>query len=244
MRTLFSNFIYEPLYNALVFLIDIVPGHSAGLAVILLTLIIRFILFPLSQKAIRTQIAMRKIEPEVKKLRETVKDRTEQSRQLMQLYKDKGVNPFAGIGLILIQLPILIGLYLVFHSGLPTIAVDRLYSFISAPETVLMSFLGIDLAAKSFWLALAAVITQYIQINTALPKSVKKENSSFQEDLAHNLNVQMRYISPLIIFPIAYISAVLALYFTTSNILMTLQEIVVKKKIVKEEEAKGNIQKV
>ena len=78
MRTLFSNFIYEPLYNALVFLIDIVPGHSAGLAVILLTLIIRFILFPLSKKAIRTQIAMRKIEPEVKKLRETVKDRTEQ----------------------------------------------------------------------------------------------------------------------------------------------------------------------
>jgi YidC/Oxa1 family membrane protein insertase len=242
MRTLFSNIIYEPLYNALVFLIDVFPGHSAGLAVIVLTILIRFVLFPLSKKAIKTQIAMRRIEPELKALREKVTDRQEQARQIMQLYKDKGVNPFAGIGLLFIQLPIVIGLYLVFRSGLPAINADILYSFVAAPaaDTISMSFLGINLAAKSFLLALAAVITQYIQINTALPKSVKKkENTSFQEDLAHNLNLQMRYISPLIIFPIAYFSAVIALYFTVSNIFMTLQEVLVKRRYLREEASKN-----
>jgi YidC/Oxa1 family membrane protein insertase len=236
MRTLLTTIIYEPLYNALVFLIDIFPGHSAGLAVVALTLIIRLILFPLSKKAIKTQISMRKIEPDLKEIRAKVTDRQEQARQIMQLYKDKEVNPFAGIGLLFIQLPIVIGLYLVFRSGLPAINADILYRFVTAPDpaSISMSFLGINLAAKSFLLAAAAVITQYIQINTALPKTVKKSNGTFQEDLAHNLNIQMRYISPLIIFPIAYFSAVIALYFTVSNIFMTLQEIFVKRKLEKE----------
>jgi YidC/Oxa1 family membrane protein insertase len=231
MRTIFTALIYVPLYNGLIALINIVPGHSAGVAVVLLTLIIRLILFPLSRKSIKTQIEMRRIEPEVQKIRAEVKDRQEQAKKLMQLYKDKDVNPFAGLLLVLIQLPILIGLYSVFHSGLPTINADILYSFVQMPSNVAMSFLGINLLEKSFLLAAAAVITQYIQINLALPKSQKKEKASFQEDLAHNLNVQMRYISPLIIFPIAYFSAVIALYFTASNIFMILQEIFVKRKL-------------
>ncbi|MBX4198063.1 YidC/Oxa1 family membrane protein insertase [Candidatus Parcubacteria bacterium] len=238
MRAFLKTIIYIPLYNALVALIVLMPGHSAGLAVILLTLLIRIILFPLSRKAIKTQIEMRRIEPEVKRIRETVKDRQEQAQALMQLYKDRDINPFASLVLIIIQLPILIGLYSVFRSGLPMIKPELLYSFIHVPEFVSMIFVGIDLAGKSLVLALAAVITQFIQINLALPKSVKKEKGTFQEDLAHNLNMQMRYIMPLVLFPIAYFSAVIALYFTTSNILMTLQEIFIKRRLERKLEPK------
>jgi YidC/Oxa1 family membrane protein insertase len=133
MHALFDLLIYVPLYNALIFLINIMPGHSAGLAAVLLTLLIRLVLFPLSRKSIKTQIKMRKIEPMVQKLRAEVKDKQEQAKKLMELYKQQDVNPFAGLFLVLIQLPILIGLYSVFHSGLPTIINPDALSFRSFP---------------------------------------------------------------------------------------------------------------
>jgi membrane protein insertase Oxa1/YidC/SpoIIIJ len=87
---------------------------------------------------------------------------------------------------------------------------------------------------KSVVLAILAVITQFIQINLSLPKVVKKAGGSFQTDLAHSMNVQMRYIFPLIMFPIAYISSVLALYLITTNLFMTAQELFVKRKLEKQ----------
>jgi YidC/Oxa1 family membrane protein insertase len=230
----FATIFYIPLYNALIFLINTVPGRSAGIAVILLTLIIRLILYPLSKKSIRTQLQMRQIEPEVQKIKEKVTDKQEQARQLMQLYKDKGVNPFAGLFLILLQFPILIGLYRVFRSGLPTVDPTLLYSFVHLPATVAMNFVGINLVYKSILLALITVITQFIQLNLALPTPKKGEDKSFKGDLAYSMNMQMKYIFPLVIFPIAYFSAVLALYLTTSNIFMILQELFVKRRLQKE----------
>ncbi len=220
----------------MVFIINSMPGHSTGWAVILLTLIIRFVLFPLSKSSIRTQLMMKKIEPEVEQLKQKTKDKQEQAQQLMKLYKDRGVNPFAGFFLILIQFPILIGLYSVFRSGLPTIKPELLYSFVSSPATVSMMFFGINLASKSFILAALSVITQFIQINIALPKAAPKKpekEASFQSDLARSMNMQMKYIFPLIIFPIAYVSAVLALYFIVGNIFMIFQELYVKRRMAK-----------
>jgi len=233
---MFTTLIYNPLYNALVYLIDVIPGHSAGLAVIILTILIRLALFQLSKSSIKTQYALKAIEPEVEKLKKTVTDRQEQAVKLMALYRENGINPFAGFFLILIQLPIMFGLYRVFQSGLPTIKPEVLYSFVPAPETVSMIFFGIDLAGRSFILALLAVITQFIQINLALPKPSPRDGS-FQKDLAHSMNMQMKYIFPLILFPIAYISAVLALYFVTSNVVMTLQEVFVRRRLAKKYEA-------
>jgi YidC/Oxa1 family membrane protein insertase len=233
----FATVFYIPFYNAFVFIVNLLPGHTAWLGVVLLTLIIRFVLFPLSKKSIRTQIMMKKIEPDVQKIKDSVKDNREQSMKILELYKTKGVNPFAGFLLILIQLPILIGLYRVFQSGLPQIDLSLLYSFVKAPAEVSMHFFGTDLGSKvlRIILAIIAVVTQFIQINLSLPKSVKKAGpSSFQQDLAHSMNVQMRYIFPLIMFPIAYISSVIALYLITTNLFMTAQELFVKRKMEKE----------
>ncbi|MCC2631100.1 MAG: 60 kDa inner rane insertion protein preprotein translocase subunit YidC [Candidatus Paceibacter sp.] len=229
----FATIFYIPLYNALVWLIDILPGHPAWVAVVLLTVIIRFVLYPLSKSSIKTQILMKQIEPEIQKIREKITDKAEQGRKTLELYRSKGINPFAGFLLLLIQLPIVFGLYKVFSSGLPKIDTTLLYSFVAVPESVAMSFFGLDLASAPLRIVLAilAVITQFIQINLALPKVTRKEGGTFQNDLAYSMNMQMRYILPLIMFPIAYISAVIALYLITTNIFMTAQEIFVKRRM-------------
>lgn len=231
---IFSTLFYIPVYNALIFIIDKIPGHSAGLAVIALTIIIRLVLFPLSKSSIKTQLQMKRIEPEVAELKKNVKDRQLQAQELMKLYKERGINPFAGFFLLLIQFPILIGLYNVFRSGLPKVDASILYRFVPSPEFVGMTFIGIDLLHKSYPLAILAVISQFIQINLALPKSKKPTDSSFQNDLAHSMNMQMRYILPLIMFPIALVSSVVALYLISSNVFMIFQELFVKRKLEQE----------
>jgi len=236
----FATIFYIPLYNLLIFLISIVPGHSAAIAAIALTTIIRIILFPLSKKSIKTQLEMRRIEPEIRKIKEKYSDKQEQARKTLELYKQHEINPFAGFLLILIQLPILIALFQVFQSGLPVVDATILYNFVHTPESVSMTFFGINLAGRSFILAVLAVVTQFIQINIALPKTEKKKDGTFQSDLAHSMNMQMRYIFPLILFPIAFLSAVVAIYLTTSNILMILQELFVKRKMEREYTAKIN----
>lgn len=227
----FATIFYIPLYNAFIFCINFLSWHNAGLAVIVLTIIIRFILYPLSRSAIKTQLQMKQVEPELKKIRDTIKDKQEQAKQTMQVYKDNGVNPFSSIFLLLIQLPILIALYQVFRSGLPKIDPTILYSFISAPAAVNMSFLGINLLTSSIILAFFAVVTQFIQLQLALPKVEKTKERSFQNDLAYTMNAQTKYILPLILFPIAYISPVIALYLIASNTFMILQEVFVKRRL-------------
>ena len=231
MSHIFSIIFYVPLYNALILLINYLPGWNAGLAVILLILIVRLILLPLSKATIKTQVEMRLIEPDLKKIRENIKDKQEQSKKMLELYKEKGINPFAGIFLLLIQLPIIIALYQVFRSNLPIVDPTILYHFVRAPAAISMTFLSINLRSRSIILAVLAVITQFIQINLALPKVERKKGSSFGNDLAYSMNVQMKYIFPLIIFPIAYFSAVIALYLAASNTFMIFQEVFVRRRL-------------
>ena len=114
----FSAAIYTPLYNGLVFLVGIMPGDDMGLAVIVLTIIVRFILFPLSKRAVAAQLAMKRIAPEVDKLKQKYKDKPEeQGKAIFALYKENDVHPFAGFALVLVQIPILLGLYWVFSRG-------------------------------------------------------------------------------------------------------------------------------
>ena len=235
----FHTFFIEPLYNGLVFLMDILPWPDAGLAIIFLTLLVKLLLFPLSKKSIKTQIKMREIDPELKALREKYKnDKQKQAAATMALYKERGVNPFSGFLLILIQIPIIIALYQIFlKNGLPVIETGILYSFVPAPENVSISFLGlIDITKKSLFLALLAGVSQFFQTRFSIPamkQQPKKSDATFQESLAWSMNVQMRYVFPLVAFFISWsISGAIALYWTTSNIFAIVQELVVRRKII------------
>ena len=220
MKEVFNTFFYEPLYNGLVFLISVIPGADVGIAVVILTLVVKILILPLSHKSVVSQAKMRNIEPEIKKAKEEIKDKQEQAKRIMDLYKKHGVNPFSGCFLMLIQLPIIFALYWVFFKGLGNIDTAPLYAFITHPEHVNMMFLGlIDMTKKSLILALIAGTSQYFQMKLSMPPLPSQEKNkasgpvSFKDEFAKNMNVQMRYVLPGIVFFVSYsISSAVALY--------------------------------
>jgi len=227
MISFFHKTVYEPLYNALVYLIDVLPGADVGFAIIILTILIKLILFPLSKKALSTQIKMKAIQPELDLIKSKISDRQEQARAMMEIYRRNKLNPFSSILLILIQIPILISLYYIFaQGGLPDIRSDLLYAFVPTPETANMIFLGfIDLAKGNFILALLAGVTQFIQAKYASP--ISKDNKSH---FARSMDLQMKYFLPAMIFVFALtFPGAVALYWTVSNIFSIGQEIVIRR---------------
>ncbi len=236
---IWHTFFFDPIYNGLIFFIDVIPGGDVGLAIIATVIVVKTILLPLSIKAAKTQRVMREIEPKLKEIKETLKDkREEQAQAMMNIYREAGINPFASIFLIFLQIPIVIALYFSVYTGggiaLPAINVDLLYSFIPVPEFANMNFMGIiDITGKSLILAFLAGVTQYYQVKLAMPALPPRDPNAapnFKEDFSRNMQLQMRYVMPIIIFFVAYaISAAIALYFFVSNAVAILQEVYVRK---------------
>jgi len=237
MIAFFHDIFYQPLYNGLLFLMDILPGADAGIAVIILTIIVKLILFPFAKRSIETQFAMKKFAPELTALKKQYENNREgYARATLSFYKEKKINPFSSFLLILVQLPIIISLYYVFFKGgLPEINETLRYYFIPRPE-VNMEFLGlIDIASKSFVLAVIAGVTQFFQVKFSLPPiDPKTRDGSFQGELMHGMHVQMKYIMPIFTAFIAYsISGAIALYWITSNLFAIWQELVVRRRLSK-----------
>lgn len=237
--TIWHTFIYDPIYNILVGLIDVIPGGDVGLAVIGATIVVKLILFPLSLSAVRTQMILRKVQPKIKEIQEKIKDREEKARKLLALYKEYGINPFASLLVFILQIPVVITLYLVFvREPFPTINVDLLYAFIPVPEQVSMMFLNvINMETRSIILAALAGITQFFQVRYALPPLPEKKegaSASMKDDLMRSMHVQMKYVLPIVMAGVAYfISAVVALYFVTSNLFAIGQELYMRKTVKK-----------
>lgn len=231
---LFNLVIYQPLYNGLVFLMDALPWIDAGMAVILFTGLVKLLLFPLSQKAARTQIEMKALEGEINELKtKHGGDKEALAKATMQLYRDRKVNPFTSFLIIFIQIPIILALYYIFYKGgLPNVQSSLLYSFVSVPR-VNMQFLGlVDISKQSLLLGILAGVTQYFQISFALPKPDSRgKAASLKDDFTRSLNMQMRFVMPVIVAFIAYrISGAVALYWITSNLFAIGQELYVRKK--------------
>lgn len=227
--------LYQPLINALAFLVSIIPGGDVGLAVVLLTILVKILLFPLSQHQIRNQAAMNMLAPEIEKIKKGGASKEEQARLTFELYKKHKTNPFSGCLVIIPTIIVLIALYSVFIKGVSFDA-HLLYSFINAPEQVNMLFLGIfDLTKESIILAVLAGVSQYFQAYY-MPKppapspSSKNPPDSFQANLTKSMNIQMKYVFPFIIAFIAYeYLGVIALYLITSNVFAIGQQIYVNK---------------
>jgi YidC/Oxa1 family membrane protein insertase len=233
LSNIWNTVLYGPLLNALTFLVSIVPGGDVGVAVILLTLFVKIVLFPLSQRSIESQIKMNLLAPELKKIKDGGASKEEQARQTFELYKHHKTNPFSGCLLVLIQIPIIFALYYVFLKGINLESV-LLYPFIHTPEHINMIFLGIlDISQKGLLiLAILAGVSQYLQA-FLMPKPVvsKDTTCSFQENLTNSMQTQMKYVFPFIVAFIAYrVSGAVALYWITSNIFAIGQQIYANKK--------------
>lgn len=229
----------DPIYNGLVFFIEHVPMGDVGLAIIATTVVVKLLLLPLSIKAARTQKIVRDIQPKLDEIKETLKDdRQAQAQATLALYREHGLNPMASILLLFVQIPVIIALYFAVSGGggvkLPEVNSALLYSFIPTPGAVNMLFLGIaDITQKSMILALLAGVTQFIHARLAFPAPeapAQGVTPDFKADFARSMNLQMRYVMPVIIGVVAYsFAASLALYFTVSNIMAIAQEFVVRK---------------
>lgn len=238
ISSFFNAAFYDPIYNALVALVALVPGSDVGIAVILITVVIRLILLPFSISAARTQRAMKSLEPKIKKLKEIHKGNKEkEALETLSLYKEAKVNPFASILMVFIQIPVLLALYWVFYyepfSTVTAINTARLYGFTPLPNDVSLEFLGvISVAGKSIILALLAGITQYIQAHMALSGTMKPSDdaSGMQGSFQKMMGLQLKYVFPFLIAVISYTtSGAIALYFITTNIAGSLQEIHVRR---------------
>jgi YidC/Oxa1 family membrane protein insertase len=118
---LFTTLIAQPVFNLLVLIYAILPGHNFGLAIIIFTIIVRLLLWPLLKKQLHQTKMMRKLQPELKRIKKEAKgNRQQESLMTMELYKERGINPFSSIGVVIVQLPILIALY----SGLHKVIVN------------------------------------------------------------------------------------------------------------------------
>jgi YidC/Oxa1 family membrane protein insertase len=228
---MFQTIIYQPLTNALIFLTSFLWGNI-GLAIIVLTLCIKLILSPLVRSTIKNQIAVKKLQPHLEEIKKKYPEKNLQAQKTMELYKEHNTNPLSGCLPILIQLPIIIGLYQVFLKG-SAVDASILYSFIMLPENLSQMFIGINLTNKSLLLALVAGITQYIQIkyspsmqkNTTKTQEVTSENPDMQAMMMENMQTSMKYILPvMIVFFSAVVPAAVALYWVVSNIATIFQE--------------------
>src|SRR3990167_7153895 len=245
ISSFFHAVFYDPIYNALVALVAVVPGSDVGIAVILVTVVIRLILLPFSLSAARTQRAMKLLEPKIKELKETHKGNKEkEALGTLALYKEARVNPFASILTVFIQIPVLLALYWVFYyepfSTVDAINLTRLYSFTPVPMDVSLQFLGIiSVTGKSMVLAFLAGVTQFYQAHLALSGTMKPSDAKgMQNDFQRIMGMQLKYVFPFIIAVISYTtSGAIALYFITTNIAGALQELHVRKTLDKESQS-------
>ena len=232
MSYIWNLILYQPLLNALALLVSIIPGGNVGIAVIILTILVKIILFPLSQKSIESQAEMSILAPEINKIKTSGVSKEEQARLTFDLYKKHNTNPFSGCLLVLIQIPVIFALYYVFFKGL-NFESGLLYSFVHIPENTNMIFLGVlDITQKSWVLAVLAGISQYLQAFYMPQQPISSSNvkGSFQESFAKSMSMQMKYVFPFVVAFIAYsISGAVALYWITSNLFMVGQQIYVKK---------------
>lgn len=238
----FHAVFYNPIYNALVALVALVPHGDVGVAVILVTLAIRLLLLPFSLSAARTQRAMKVLEPKLKALKEQYAgDKEKEALETLALYRDAKVNPFASILTVFIQIPVLLALYWVFRYE-PFTALDaaRLYSFTPLPHTVSLQFIGlISVMGKSMTLAIIAGLTQYLQAHFSLSGTMKpSDQKGMQNDFQRIMGMQLKYVFPFLIGTISYTtSGAVALYFITTNLAGVFQELHVRRTLKAEEQA-------
>ena len=239
MISLFHTIIYQPLYNILIFLYNVVPGKDFGISIILITILLRTILIPLYKKQIESQKKLQELQPKIKALQERTKnDKEKQTKQLMELYKENKTNPFSGCLPLVVQLIFLIAIYQVLikisSNGL-VVDPSQLYPFVSSPEKINQLFISIiDLTKPSIVIAALAAIAQYFQTKMLMSQQTVapvQSDDSGKPDIAQMMNKQMLYLGPfLTLFIGIKFPAGLSLYWLVGTLFMLVQQILLQKK--------------
>ena len=228
LGNLFNLILYQPLFNALIFLYEYLPGRDFGIAVIVLTVLIKVLFYPLGTKAIKSQKALQELQPKIKEIQEKYKkDRQAQAKATMELYRESKISPFSGFLPILIQLPILIALYQVFWKGLRPEGLSHLYSFLPNPGQIDPTFFGIiNLAGPSIILAFLAGIFQFFQTKMTMPRQKSVSSSKNPgPDFSQMMQKQMLYFFPIFtVFILWKLPSAIALYWIVTSVFTIIQQ--------------------
>lgn len=242
---IYNEAIYRPLFNLMVWFYNIIPGHDIGAAIVLLTLFVRFLLYGMNSKSIKSQRQLQEIQPKIREVQQKYKeDKETQAKKLMELYQKNKINPLSGCLPLLIQLPILIALYQVFMNGFKDESLSLLYqNYVFNPghlNPVSLNF--VDLSVPNAYLAFIAGMLQYYQTKMLMGKKKDKEESREKAadgeapDFAKMMNQQMVYIMPVMtfVFALSFPSG-LALYWAVTTAFAIIQQYLIIKKHSKAE---------
>lgn len=233
----FHETLYRPLFNLLIWLYNVIPGADIGFAIIALTVIVKLILWPLTNASLKSQKALQDLQPKLDALKEEHKDDKEKlAKAMMELYSTEKVNPLSSCLPILVQIPILIALYRVLSDGLHVESLSALYAFVANPGSINEMFLGIvNLGERSIPLAVLAGIFQFWQTKMLLarrpPKQVAGKPGAKDEEMLASMNQSMMYFMPVMTVVIgASLPGGLTLYWVAINVVSIIQQYMVFKK--------------
>ncbi len=233
---IFRTFVTKPLFNSLIFIASWMPSHHLGLAIIVLTVLIKLLLLLPNQHALEGQRKLQLLQPKMDELkRKYQNDPQKLQEETMRLWKEMKINPFQSCLPTLLQLPILIGLFYVIRDG-ATIATSQhlLYSFYTnLPATFFTTtFLGLNLLKPNWTIfPLLLVILQFIQMKMMLAKNKKQDVITIEptkkKTRMPELNQQtiLTYVMPLLIgyFALTFPAAV-SLYWAVSTLFGIAQQ--------------------
>ncbi len=225
---IFNLILYQPLFNALVFLYAFLPGHDFGIAIIVLTAAIRLVLYPLMAQSIRSQKILNELQPKIQEIQKQYQgDKQQQAKAMMELYKKEKFNPFGGCLPLLVQLPILLALYQVFWKGFQPEQFKFLYSFISNPGTIDPMFLGIiNLSQPNIILAILAGLAQFFQSKMMMPQMKKQSQGNDQmAQFSGMMQKQMIYLLPVFtVFILWKMPSAIGVYWLVTTLFSIIQQ--------------------
>jgi len=180
-RSFFSMVFYAPIYNLFVYILSILPGHNLGLAIIILTVLLRLILLVPQHHMLVSQKKLQAIQPKIAELQEKYKgDQAKIGMELMNLYKTEGVNPLGSCLPLMIQMPILIVLYWVISGITDPSSIYYLYTPLAGFDinSIEKVFLGLNLlqtgGIAAAVLAVLVGVAQFAQTRLSFAKNAKE----------------------------------------------------------------------
>lgn len=225
MTDIYNLILYQPLFNILIFIYQHLPGKDFGVAVILLTLLIRLVLYPLMAKSIKSQKLLAELQPKIREIQQKFQsDKQAQAKEIMALYKKENISPFGGFLPLLIQLPILFALYQVFWKGVGDKGIDP-------------TFLGIlDLSQPSIILAVLSGIAQFFQTKLMTPARNASPSDAGgpkgqMDQFSNMFQKQMLYLFPLFtIFILFKLPSAIGIYWVVTSLFSIGQQYIVMRK--------------
>lgn len=226
MIALYNTIFLSPIFNALVWLYNLTG--DVGIAIVLLTVVVRLIILPVTLKSLKSQKALQSLQPKLGELKEKFKnDKQGLAKATMQLYASEKVNPASSCLPLLIQLPVFIALYQALQIGLGNKGFDLLYHFVANPTSIAPTGFGIvDLAKASIPIAVAAGLSQFWQAKMlSTPKPPPKIPGSHDESMLTAMNKQMLYVMPVMTVVIGWsLPGGVILYWLVTNLLTIVQQ--------------------